>query len=96
MAEATATATRPARKRAAKTTAAPAKTAAPKAAAPTPTEEATDDNKTRFVVELEFVADTKSYAKWQPPKSSGCVGSVYVPIGTERVRMLLVGPAAAE
>lgn len=87
------TTTRPSRARKATAKAAAPKAAktAPKAAAAAP--ETTEDGKTRLVVHFEYVADTKSYAKWQPPKSSGCVGAVYVPIGTETVRMLLLGPA---
>lgn len=89
MAEATAT-TRPARKRApAAKKAAPAKTAgkAPAAAAE-PEEEGTQ----RFTFECEPLPDTKNYAVFVPPKSSGCVGKIYVPLGTQRVRIGFIGP----
>jgi hypothetical protein len=96
------TATRPARSRrgskaaeaevtpakatpAAKTT----KAAAPKAAAVSTGE----DGRTRVPVVLEYVGDTKSYAVFTPPKSSGCVGKFYAPLGTEEVKVLLIGPA---
>jgi hypothetical protein len=66
-----------------------AKAATPKAAAVTTGE----DGRTRVPVVLEYVGDTKSYAVFTPPKSSGCVGKFYAPLGTEEVKVLLIGPA---
>lgn len=97
MAEAT---TRPSRARSRKTAddapsapvkAAPAKAtkAAAKPAAPTTGE----DGRVRIPVLLERAEDTKSYSVFVPPKSSGCVGKFYAPLGTEEVKVLLIGPA---
>jgi hypothetical protein len=97
MAETSAT-TRPARNRrpatttAAKTptTKAPAKAAAAKV-------EPTKTDVTRFTVELEHMATTKSYEKFGFPDSykGVVVGNVYAPIGTERVAVLVVGAGDA-
>jgi uncharacterized membrane-anchored protein len=92
MAEASTT-TRPARTRrpaagtAAKTASkAPAKPAAEKT-------ETVKTEVTRFTVELEHMATTKSYEKFGFPDSykGVVVGNVYAPIGTERVAVLIVG-----
>lgn len=91
MADATTT-TRPVRTRKAAAPKAAAK-AAPAKAAPAAAP-ADDEAGERYVVEFEHVTDTKSYAKWAPKAGNGCVGNVYVPIGTTRVRMLIIGPAA--
>lgn len=90
MAEATAT-TRPARKRTTASKATPAKAATPKTAE-TPAEESTELQK--FVVELEQIEDTKNFARFVPPKSSGCVGTFYAPLGTTQVRVQIAGPAS--
>jgi hypothetical protein len=37
--------------------------------------------------------ETKTYGKCQPPKSSGCVGTLYVPKGVTEVKVLMIGPA---
>jgi hypothetical protein len=44
-------------------------------------------------MELVHAGDTKSYATFTPPKDSGCVGKLYAPLGTETVKVLLIGPA---
>lgn len=94
MAEA-ATTTRPARKRATPA----AKAAAPAAKAAAAPAEAksgatTEDGTTRVAFPLTALEPTKRYAKFEPPADSGCVGALYVPLGTTEVRVLLVGPAA--
>lgn len=91
------TATRPSRARKATTTAkaTPAKTTAAKTttakAAPVKQEA---ENVTRFKVELEHAGDTKSYSKFVVPDNlkGTCVGSIYAPLGTERVVILVAGP----
>lgn len=83
--------TTPRARRAASGTKATAKPAAtPKAAATPPT---TEDGLTRVTLELVKGDDTKSFATFQPPKDSGCVGKFYAPLGTETVKVLLIGPA---
>jgi hypothetical protein len=47
----------------------------------------------RFPFVCEESGETKSYAKFTPPKNSGCVGTLYVPLGTVEVKVLLIGPA---
>lgn len=87
MAEAT---TRPTRtRRAPAKTATPAKAATPKAAAPTEAEA----ERERYGFTMDEVGDTKSYAVFTPPRGSGCVGKLYVPLGTVEVKVLLIGPA---
>jgi hypothetical protein len=76
----------------AKKTAAPA--AAKAATEATPTETAAQ----RIPVELEHVGTTKSYEKFVVPdavkEEHGVVGSLYAPIGTTAVKVLvLTGPA---
>jgi hypothetical protein len=95
---ASATTTRPARKRApAKSvnkTATPAKAATPKAVeAPVKTAE-TPDGKTKIQFDMTALDPSKSYAKFTPPDGSGCVGVLYVPLGVEEVKILLIGPAS--
>jgi hypothetical protein len=92
MAEATPT-TRPTRTRAAKPAAAKATKAATPKAASAPTPPVTEDGKTRITLELEHAGPTKTYEKFTPPASSGCVGQFYAPLGTETVKVLLIGPA---
>lgn len=55
-----------------------------------------EDGRARFTVALEPhpVGPTKGYARFVPPASSGCVGTFYAPLGTEEVKVLLIGPAA--
>lgn len=43
----------------------------------------------RYVFDLEWKDNTKTYAKFVPPPGSGCVGTLYVPLGTGRVRISL-------
>jgi hypothetical protein len=82
------------RARARKTTTTPAK-AAPAKAATAPAKEAPteDDNTARYAFTMEPAGETKSYAVFSPPKSTGCVGKLYAPLGTEEVKVLLIGPA---
>ena len=89
MAEAAKTTTPKPRTRAtatSKTTARP--TPAAKAAAPV--EESTAAGKP-FVFALDENGETKTYRKFSPPKSSGCVGTLYVPLGVTDVKVALVG-----
>lgn len=91
MPETTKTAT-PRRRTAAKATAKPA----PKAAAPVEPE----DEPTRLTITLGSpVAETKRYTKFDSSKDdegndTGMAGSLYVPLGTETVRIALIGPAS--
>ncbi|HVI70136.1 MAG TPA: hypothetical protein VM656_01445, partial [Pyrinomonadaceae bacterium] len=62
-------------------------------AAPAPATSVGDDGRRRVPVVLEYAGDTASYAKFKPPASSGCVGTYYAPLGTEEVKVLLIGPA---
>lgn len=88
MAETTAkTTTRPRTRSAAKSTAKPAESAPAETSAP-------DDGTTRVGFTMEQGDDTKGYSKFSPPKSSGCVGNLYVPKGTTQVKVLLIGPAS--
>lgn len=94
MPEAAATTTRPSRTRTAKPAAAkatPAKAAPAKAAAPAAKAEVTEV--TRFKVELEHLGSTARYEKFGAPDSykGTVVGTMYCPIGTERVAILVIG-----
>lgn len=85
------TTTRPARSRAATSTArkaAPAKAAAAKEAV-----EPTKTDVTRFTVQLEDAGETKQYAKFTCPENYAgvVIGTLYVPKGTRRVAVLVVG-----
>lgn len=40
-------------------------------------------------VELESAGDTKRWAKFTAPDGSGCVGSLYVPLGAKSVKVLV-------
>lgn len=88
--------TRPARTRASRA-ATPAKAAPAKAAKPAakaePAAEPTKTTVTRFTVELEPAGDTKSYSKFVVPDSykGTVVGSIYAPLGTEVVKILVAG-----
>lgn len=55
-----------------------------------PIDDASDQQRVTFAMTQKD--DTKGYRKFSPPKSSGCVGTLYVPLGTEEVKVLLVGP----
>jgi hypothetical protein len=79
----------------------PAKTAAKPAAnkpaaKPTPEPEATQVDK--FVVEFDYVSDTKSYAKFAAPANLNgtLVGNIYAPLGTDRVRVQVIGVDGTE
>lgn len=100
-----ATTTRPRRSRAAtgttaaaKTTpakAAPAKAAKPAATKPAAAEApAPDDGRVRL--ELEYVSDTANYSKFAVPGElkGTMVGSIYAPLGTSRVVILVVSEEA--
>jgi len=54
---------------------------------------ASDAEVTLDGIELEKVGETKQYSKWAPPKSSGCVGSLYAPLGATAVTVAITGPA---
>lgn len=75
-------ATRPAAARARKTT--PAKVTAP---AP----EAVEETAQKVTFELEAKGTTKTFAKFEAPAGTGCVGTFYAPLGTKTVKVLLVG-----
>lgn len=87
------TTTRPSRTRKAAEKPAKAATPAKAKAAPAATVAVGDDGRTRVPVTLDPAGETKSYAVFVPPKSSGCVGKFYAPLGTEEVKVLLIGPA---
>lgn len=98
MAETTSTRPNRSRRTKADTAAAPTKAApakATKATAPkaAPASTGTDD-RVKTPVILEFTGETKSYAVFVPPAGSGCVGKFYAPLGTEEVKVLLIGPAS--
>lgn len=69
-----------------------AKKSTKKAAAKPAAEETTDTQKLGF--RLTADGETKQYAKFSPPADSGCVGTLYVPKGTQTVKVLLEGPAS--
>lgn len=72
--------------------AAVAKPATTSVAAPAVT--VTDEGMTKIGFTMESAGETKSYAKFTPPASSGCVGNIYAPLGTLEVKVLLIGPSA--
>jgi hypothetical protein len=65
------------------------KAAAKKVAAPAVEAEATQ----RITFVMEEQKPTKGYAKFTPPADSGCVGTLYTPLGTKVVKVLIEGPA---
>lgn len=73
------------------TTAKPART---KAAA-TVDQVVDESGRENYVFELTHQGDTKSYAKFAPPEGSGCVGTLYMPLGTREVRVRMIGGPAA-
>lgn len=88
--------TRPARKRATPATtvtkpAAKATVAKPATAA---VAVASVEGPTKFGFSMDQLDPTKTYAKFTPPASSGCVGTLYVPHGTVEVKVLVIGPNA--
>ena len=97
----TATKTTTPRKRAATSTRATAAKAAPAKAAPAKAAPPAEEEVTKVAVTLgEAFEETKSYAKFNlkydaDGNDTGMVGTVYAPLGTEQVRVLLVGPADA-
>lgn len=97
MATATTTKTTTPRARGGRATTAKAapKTATPAPAATEPEAPATAD---KFVVDLEYVGDTKRYAKFEVPKSldGTMAGSIYVPLGTDKVKVAIFGVEAAD
>jgi hypothetical protein len=100
MAEATTTRPARTRSRAAATTAAKPAAAAktPAKAAPAKAAPAAKTEVTRFTVELEHVGPTKTYEKFVVPESykGTVVGSIYAPLGTERVGIVVIQPEDAE
>lgn len=91
MTETPATTTRPSRAR----KATPAKTApTPKAAPKADTPPAVAETTDRFTVAFEHNGTTKNFERFDAPKSMKgvVVGSVYAPIGTQRVGVVVIGP----
>lgn len=84
------------RARAGRATSAKAAPKAPAATTPAAEPETTDTKTERFVLDLEYVTDTKRYAKFEVPKSlDGTVaGSIYVPLGTDKVKVAIMGVEA--
>lgn len=70
------------------------KSAPRKATAPVVTKTVGDDNRERYQFEMVHAGDTKTYAKFAPPMGSGCVGTVYAPLGTRAVKVLMIGGPA--
>lgn len=70
------------------TTAAPRKRTPAKKAAPTTAPAASAD---AVAFALVPAGSTKGYAKFSFPEGSGCVGTVYVPLGTKTVKVRLEG-----
>lgn len=70
-------------------TAAPARKAAPRKAAPKKTAPATAAEVSATGYVLEAAGVTKKYAKFTFPEGSGCVGTVYAPLGTKTVKVRL-------
>lgn len=57
---------------------------------------AVDDNgREVYAFDLIQQPDTKSYSVWSPPAGSGCVGKIYMPLGTREVRVRMTGGPAA-
>lgn len=103
MAEQEATTAAPARKRASRaasmTGSTPARAsaprkAAPKKAAPAVVQSVGEDGRERYQFDLVHLGDTKSYAKFGPPNGSACVGTLYMPLGTKTVKVLMIGGPA--
>lgn len=100
--QATTTTTRPTRQRPSRAGAAP-KTATAAAApskakaAPKAEPEQASTEVTRFTVALEHVGSTKSFEKFAFPDSykGVVVGNVYAPIGTQEVKVLVIGAGDA-
>jgi hypothetical protein len=87
----------PRRTSAARKPAAKAATAKP---APAPAVEETEDERARVAFTLVPGDETKRYQKFdlafdKEGNATGCAGTVYAPLGTEVVRIQLVGPASA-
>lgn len=82
-----------------KTTTTPRRTRKAPAAKPAAKQPATtppaDDGMMKIQLELDAAGETKSYAVFTPPPGSGCVGKFYAPLGTEQIKVLLIGPADA-
>ena len=80
------------------TTAKAAPKAAPKVTPTDDVEETASADLTRFTMELEphRDGDAKSYARFVPPAGTGCVGTLYVPLGTVKVKVLVIGETDTE
>lgn len=92
MTETPATTTRPSRARkAAPAKATPTPKAAPKSDTPPAAVVETTD---RFTVAFEHNGTTKNFERFDAPKSMKgvVVGSVYAPLGTQRVGVVVIGP----
>lgn len=95
---ATTTATKSTTPRAARGTARPK--AAPKTTAPTDVEVPATESAAkadRFVVDLEYERDTKRFAKFNVPASleGTMAGSIYAPLGTDTVKVAIMGVDSA-
>lgn len=94
----TATKTTNPRSRARSTTAKTTATKATTAAKTTPpVEEEASGEVQKITVTLAPLADTKNYSTFDISKdvdgnATGCVGKFYAPLGTETVKVLIVGP----
>lgn len=68
---------------------------APSAEVETPTVEASKATD-RYVVELEYERDTKTYAKFNVPEElkGTMAGSIYAPLGTDTVKVAIMGAEA--
>lgn len=83
-----------ARSSAAKGTRVTSKTTA--AAKPAATEAEAPATVDKFTVELSKIGETKQYGKFVFPEGSGCVGTVYAPLGAKTVKVLVVGENGGE
>ena len=83
------------RARATRTTKATPKTTATPSAADTEVKAEQQTTADRFVVELEYERDTKRYAKFNIPASleGTMAGSIYAPLGTDTVKVAIMGVA---
>lgn len=69
-----------------------------RAATPAPVEEPSEATPVKVAFELARGEETKSYQKFNLAvdvngHATGCVGTVYAPLGTESVKVQLAGPA---
>jgi len=87
--------TRPARTRTTAAKAAPAKAAATPAKKAAPAAAAPDGTPTgKLNLTFKHVSDTKNFSKFEVVTGSGCVGAIYVPLGTTEVKAVAYGPTS--